>query len=76
VVTKKLQIQGINHYSKFYHKSGVAIAEEEDTGEIYLTMKLDEIDKIFIFFLILIIFSEVDHNAIHLSFRFLDFIHY
>jgi hypothetical protein len=39
-------------------------------------MKLDGIDKIFIFFLILIIFSEVDHNAIHLSFRFLDFIHY
>jgi len=40
-VTKKLQIQGINHYSKFCNKSGVVFVEKWDAEEIYLTMKLD-----------------------------------
>ena len=45
-VIKKLQIQGANHLSKSYNRNGAPIAEEGDTGEFYLVMKLDGINKI------------------------------
>jgi hypothetical protein len=43
---KKLQVQGINQYSKFCNKSDIVFVEVWDVEEIYLTMKLDRIDKI------------------------------
>jgi len=44
-VIEKLQIQEENHLRKSYSINGVAIVEEEDSGDLYLVMNLDGIDK-------------------------------
>ena len=62
MVTKKLQIQGINHYSKFYNKSGVVVAEVGDAGELYLTTKLNGIDKIYTFSFLFFIWGSCRLN--------------
>jgi hypothetical protein len=50
-----LQSQEENHLSKSYNRNGAQIVEEGDTGDLYLVMKLDGIDKIRIFYLFCIL---------------------
>ena len=42
---RKVADQEENHLRKSYSINGVAIVEEEDSGDLYLVMNLDGIDK-------------------------------
>jgi|GEM_PF-4653106 len=63
MVTKKLQIQEVNHLSKSYNINGVPIVEEGDPGDLYLVINIDGIDIKQIFFLYSFSISNICLNG-------------